>query len=113
MTSDQVQPLSMNNQTLSGIQAFQAQLSALAIPRTNYTVEEVARIAGKASYTVREWCRLGQINAFKSGRCGASCVWRISTDELKRYMDEGLLPIDPERNTANRHKTANRKAVAK
>jgi hypothetical protein len=35
-----------------------------------YTTEELARLLGKAEFTVREWCRLGRIRAAKrqSGR---------------------------------------------
>ena len=59
-----------------------------------YTTSEVAKILGKRPYTVREWCRLGRVNAEKgiSGR-GLDEEWRISNDELKRIGNEGLLPI--------------------
>jgi len=59
-----------------------------------YEVEEFARIVGKASFTVREWCRLGRIKAEKrrSGR-GAYPQWVISNGELERYQREGLLPL--------------------
>ena len=35
-----------------------------------YTTEEFARLVGKADFTVREYCRLGRVNAAKrhSGR---------------------------------------------
>jgi hypothetical protein len=58
-----------------------------------YSVEEFARLAGKAEFTVREWCRLGRINAEKkySGR-GAHTAWVIAHTELLRYQREGLLP---------------------
>jgi hypothetical protein len=58
-----------------------------------YTTDEFARLAGKAEFTVREWCRLGRINAVKriSGR-GAFAAWVVSHDELQRYQREGLLP---------------------
>jgi hypothetical protein len=57
-----------------------------------YSVEEFARLAGKAEFTVREWCRLGRIYAEKrlSGR-GAFPAWCISHQELLRYQREGLL----------------------
>lgn len=59
-----------------------------------YTTEEFARLAGKAEFTVREWCRLGRINADKrrSGR-GAFAAWVVSHGELLRYEREGLLPL--------------------
>lgn len=59
-----------------------------------YTTDQMARLTGKAEFTVREWCRLGRIHAQKrrSGR-GAYAAWVISHEELLRYQREGLLPI--------------------
>jgi hypothetical protein len=56
-----------------------------------YSVEEFARMLDKAEFTVREWCRLGRIQAEKrlSGR-GAFLAWCISHQELLRYQREGL-----------------------
>ena len=60
-----------------------------------YTTEEIARLVGKAEFTVREWCRLRRVHAQKrrSGR-GMHCSWAISHEELLRYQREGLLPED-------------------
>lgn len=60
-----------------------------------YTTEEVARMLGKAEFTVREWCRLGRVHAEKrnSGR-GKFQSWVISHAELQRFQREGLLPIN-------------------
>ena len=60
-----------------------------------YSTTEVAKLLGKAEFTVREWCRLGRVIAKKkkSGR-GAASEWIISHDELSRVRNEGLLP-DP------------------
>lgn len=57
-----------------------------------YTTEEVASIVHKAPFTVREWCRLGRINASKRdcGR-GKTKEWIISRDEVMRVQTEGLL----------------------
>lgn len=57
-----------------------------------YTTEEVASIVHKAPFTVREWCRLGRINATKRdcGR-GSAKEWIISRDEVMRIQTEGLL----------------------
>jgi hypothetical protein len=61
-----------------------------------YTPGEVADLLGKARYTVREWCRLGRINAHKgTARFGSETDWRISHEELIRYQNEGLLPPPP------------------
>jgi hypothetical protein len=58
-----------------------------------YTTGEVARVVGKAEFTVREWCRLGRVRAEKrmSGR-GAFTAYVVSHAELLRYQREGLLP---------------------
>jgi hypothetical protein len=58
-----------------------------------YEIDEFAKLAGKAPFTVREWARLGRIRAEKrrSGR-GASAAWVISHQEWLRYQREGLLP---------------------
>jgi hypothetical protein len=58
-----------------------------------YAVDEFAQLVGKSQFTVREWARLGRINAVKrkSGR-GAYHAWVVSNEELLRYRREGLLP---------------------
>lgn len=59
-----------------------------------YSVEDFARIVGRAEFTCREWCRHGRIRAEKkgSGR-GAYASWAISHAELLRFQKEGLLPL--------------------
>ena len=59
-----------------------------------YTTDEVAKLLGKAEFTVREWCRLGRVRAEKrrSGR-GKYCAWVISHAELLRFEREGLLSV--------------------
>jgi len=56
-----------------------------------YSTEQFARAAGKAEFTVREYCRLGRIKAEKreSGR-GTHAAWVISHAEWLRYQREGL-----------------------
>ena len=58
-----------------------------------YSVEELAKQLGKATFTVREWCRLRRIHAEKrnSGR-GPHAAWVVSHKELDRLQREGLLP---------------------
>lgn len=58
-----------------------------------YTTADFAKLVDRDSYTVREWCRLGRVNADKypTGH-GTSLDWRISHVELERYEREGLLP---------------------
>jgi hypothetical protein len=62
--------------------------------REFYSTCEVAKILGKAEFTVREWCRLRRIAAQKkmSGH-GKSLEWSISHTELLRIQNEGLLPL--------------------
>jgi transposase len=58
-----------------------------------YSVEEVARLVGKAEFTVREWCRRGRIVAQKRAyRRGKSAEWMIAHEELMRVRNHGLLP---------------------
>jgi hypothetical protein len=61
-----------------------------------YTTHEFADSVSKAEFTVRQWCRLGRLNAEKrmSGR-GAYPAWVISHAELLRYQRQGLLPLRP------------------
>jgi hypothetical protein len=63
--------------------------------REFYTVTEAAEAMQRAPYTVREWCRLGRLNASKalSGR-GIDGEWRISSEEMRRWRREGLLPLE-------------------
>jgi hypothetical protein len=62
--------------------------------REFYTVEEFARMVGKAAFTVREYCRLGRLNGTKSGTArGAFQSWTISHEEYLRFQREGLLPL--------------------
>ena len=57
-----------------------------------YSVKEVAEILGKAEFTVREWCRLGRVNAAKRD-CGRGLMkeWILSYEELSRIQNQGLL----------------------
>lgn len=80
------------DERLSRIEQMLAVLVERQTVRDWYTTEEVARLLGKAEFTIREWCRLGRVRAEKrkSGR-GAFASWVISHDELLRYQREGLL----------------------
>lgn len=63
-----------------------------------YTTSEAAAILCKAEFTVREWCRLGRVNAQKRP-CGRGCTqeWIISQGELLRVRNHGLLPLPKHR----------------
>jgi excisionase family DNA binding protein len=88
---------------LTAVQAeLRAEPPVTADSREWYSVDEVAKLLGKSRYTVREWCRHGQINAVKRAeRRGCSALWSISAKEIARYRNEGLLGINPERNNVN------------
>lgn len=81
---------------LAKIEAMLAVLVDREAAREWYSTAEFARVAGKAEFTVREWCRHRRIKAEKrnSGR-GSYPAWVISHQELLRYQREGLLPPFP------------------
>ena len=58
-----------------------------------YSTAEVAKLLGKAEFTVREWCRNGRVRGQKqgSGR-GKHQAWVIAHEEVLRIQKEGLLP---------------------
>jgi hypothetical protein len=59
-----------------------------------YTTSEVAAELSRAEFTVREWCRLGRVNAQKR-LCGRGCnqEWSISHEEVLRIRNHGLIPV--------------------
>lgn len=80
------------DERLDSIEHKLTQLLEKSIARPWYTVEQFARIVGKATFTCREWCRLRRIHAEKSmTQTGASATWVISHEELTRYQQHGLL----------------------
>lgn len=79
-------------QRLEQIEAMLVVLVERQQPRAWYSVDEFARLVERSTFTCREWCRMGRIQARKkeSGR-GAHTAWAISHEELQRYQREGLL----------------------
>lgn len=57
--------------------------------KERYNTAEVAEILNKSEYTVREWCRKGQVQAEKAlnGR-----GWLITHEQLTRLRNHGPLP---------------------
>ncbi len=54
-----------------------------------YTTAEIAEIVGKSEYTVREYCRKGQIRAEKAANGRG---WLVSHTELERLRNYGAMP---------------------
>lgn len=89
-------PPQQQDEILARLAAIESLLSTLVEQRTVkewYSTAEVAKLLGRAEFTVREWCRLGRIRAEKkkSGR-GPASEWIVSHAELTRVRNEGLLP---------------------
>jgi hypothetical protein len=91
MSGDEFAPLI---ERLDRIEAVLAALMDRQTVKDWYSTEEVARLLGRAEFTVREWCRLGRVNAEKkgSGR-GKFLCWVVSHTELLRIQREGILPL--------------------
>jgi Helix-turn-helix domain len=90
----------IQSQIKSAINRLEAKLDSVQLPtlapstKDWYTPKEAAKLLGKGVYTVQEWCRLQRINARKRqcGR-GETDEWEISSQEIERYRNHGLLPI--------------------
>ena len=68
-------------------------------PQDWYSTAAFARLTNLSDFTVREYCRLGRINAVKKGSGRGRCLeWTISHEEFLRYQEHGLLPPDATRN---------------
>lgn len=79
---------------LERIEATLQQIVGQRTVKEWYTTEEVATLLGRAPWTVRQWCRLGRVQARKRvcGR-GQASEWIVSHEELTRTQNEGLLPL--------------------
>ena len=98
LSFEESNPMSSDNITLlvERLDRIESVLSVLLEQKTVkdwYSTDEVAKILGKAEFTVREWCRNTRIRAEKkgSGR-GKYQSWVVSHAELLRFQREGLLP---------------------
>jgi hypothetical protein len=85
----------LNN--LETLRRVERKLDALLRRNTDkvaYTTDEFAAMVDRSTYTVREWCKTGQIRAARSmTRAGPTLRWVISNEEYIRYKREGLLPV--------------------
>lgn len=77
---------------LDRIEDLLRRLAQERVAQKSYSTSDVAKLLGKAEFTVREWCRQGRVHAEKRscGR-GNSQEWMISHEELTRIQAEGLL----------------------
>jgi hypothetical protein len=82
------------DERLEKIEYLLAALVERHVVKDWYGTDEVAGLLGKSEFTVREWCRLGRVNAEKrqSGR-GPHACWVLSHQEVQRIQREGLLPL--------------------
>jgi transposase len=82
------------DERLDRIESMLAALVGREQSKDWYSAPEIAKILGRAEYTVREWCRLGRINARKKpcGR-GKGGEWLVSHEEVVRLRSEGLRPF--------------------
>lgn len=91
-------PMDQMQFVLDRLQKIEDALTLLVEQRTVkdwYTTAEVAKLLGRAEFTVREWCRLKRIRAGKKERGrGVASEWIISHDELVRIKNHGLLPSE-------------------
>ena len=94
---ENVLPTSALFEKLTRIEEKLDALLSEAVPQDYYSVADVARFAGRAEFTVRQWCLQGRIRAEKRA-CGRGLTreWMISREELQRWRSEGLLPTKPQ-----------------
>ncbi len=82
------------DERLDRIESMLASLVQRETVKDWYATPEVAKLLGRAEYTVREWCRQGRISARKKpcGR-GKGGEWLVSHEEVMRLRSEGLRPF--------------------
>src|SRR4051794_8360260 len=92
--SSQLEVVGTLAERLDRIEAAVNRLVEQRAAKDSYTTAEAAQILGRAEFTVREWCRLGRVQAGKR-KCGRgqSQEWVIAHAELERIKNEGLLPL--------------------
>jgi excisionase family DNA binding protein len=52
-------------------------------PQKFYSPKELAQMLGVSEWTIREWFKTGVLKGAKHGR-----QWRMSTEELTKYLEE-------------------------
>jgi hypothetical protein len=74
-------------QTLQELKAMVALLLGGASGKTWFTTQEFGLVTGWSTYSVREYCRQGFLEAHKRPGGGQ---WIISAQEMERFLREGL-----------------------
>ncbi len=77
---------------LERLERIEGKLDRLAdqrVAKEFYTTDEVAELLGRSGYTVREWCRKGQVKAEKAANGRG---WLVSHAELERLRNYGPRP---------------------
>ncbi len=55
-----------------------------------YTIEEVARLTGRTSYSVRRWVKDGRITAIRVNGTGPRGQLLVAQDQIQRLVAAGL-----------------------
>lgn len=86
---------------LAGIEDVRAQLAGRVKP--HYTVEEIAELTGRSTYTVRRWISEGRIAATRISGTGPKGRLLIARAELEKVIREGLGGAVPDSAFEPRH----------
>jgi hypothetical protein len=85
------------NRLLERLDRIEAMLGELLRQRATkewYSIEEMARLLGKARFTVREWCRHGRIKCpTRNDGLGNHRSWGIAYEEVVHIQRRPLLPL--------------------
>ncbi|WZP00367.1 helix-turn-helix domain-containing protein [Isosphaeraceae bacterium EP7] len=58
--------------------------------KSHYTIEEIAELTGRASYTVRSWVKQGKLHAVRVTGTGPKGRLLVPREQLERLIGRGL-----------------------